>query len=411
MVTAAARRREEGVAAALGGEDGGEAGVRGVPSEQGRRVLSRRGIADEVRRPAAGDERARRTGPEVVPAARECARRSGRPRSGARSGSPTTPRRRRARRSPSPCSRPRLAGVRRAHPPGSSRVRHEGWWSSKRIRLAPSAVIEARLRPFRGGTHVSASGRSVPRLSQVTQYEPCGPAVAWARVSGPSAQVPPTLVGGVEVRSRVLALPEPRSTRVATSGVCASLSSLTTSACVPSRKASEIRASAPARMVRGCGPSRRAAVPSGSTVSFQSPPTVTRSRVEPGTGCQSSRSVVAVTTAGWSLVPVDGADGVDDVDVLLGTSLEGAGARRSRGRAAAGGAGRARAARPEREDAGQEERGPPRLGDRTSYGRHTPTLCWKCASFARYDLKALRHWTRSMNGSSGWKRCWFHGSK
>ena len=70
VVAAAPRRREERVAAALGGEDGGETGVRGAPPEQGRGVLPRRGVADEVRRAGAGDEGARRTRPEVVPAAR-----------------------------------------------------------------------------------------------------------------------------------------------------------------------------------------------------------------------------------------------------------------------------------------------------------------------------------------------------
>ena len=92
---------------------------------------------------------------------------------------------------------------------------------------------------------------------------------------------------------------------------------------------------------------------------------------------------MAVTTTGWSLVPVDGADGVDDVDVLLGPSLEGAGLGGPEVGPSSAVLDVPEPHAPSVSDAGQKERGLPRLGDRTSYGRHTPRLCWKCAWFAR----------------------------
>ncbi len=94
---------------------------------------------------------------------------------------------------------------------------------------------------------------------------------------------------------------------VATSGVRARSSSLTTRAWVPSRNASLIDECGPAAMVRECGPSRRALSPPEGSVSLQSPPTVTSSRVEPGTGFHGSGSLVGRRTIGWSLLPV--ADG------------------------------------------------------------------------------------------------------
>jgi len=67
-----------------------------------------------------------------------------------------------------------------------------------------------------------------------------------------------------------------------------------------------IRACGPAWIVttRDCGPVRRAVAPPAATVRVQPwSPTVTRSLVEPGTLCQSSRCSAAATTKGWSGLP------------------------------------------------------------------------------------------------------------
>jgi len=59
-------------------------------------------------------------------------------------------------------------GVNRA-PERVSRVRQEGCCASKRIRVVPPSVIEARLSPFLGGTQERPSGRPESRLRNTTQ--------------------------------------------------------------------------------------------------------------------------------------------------------------------------------------------------------------------------------------------------
>ena len=113
-----------------------------------------------------------------------------------------------------------------------------------------------------------------------------------------------------EVRSRVMALPPWRGRRRGHVGACGrGRSSLHDERVLAVEEGVGDPACAPAAMVRGCGPSRRALSPPAGTVSVQSPPTVTVVRVEPGHRLPVERVGCGLDDAGGRRSPLAVGDG------------------------------------------------------------------------------------------------------